>query len=156
VKKFVAAIEETPQNLILKIGERGHSAQQALLAPAIEKEAPEILPPAKIPFELSPSPVDFFDCCKQPDVLLARLAQDFPQQPDAILLRTPEAVPKVAHRHRLVPKEVRNRLFSREVRRQRDSSRGHGIVHPLIIVSFGVYRLNLPSVILAMCPNYKQ
>jgi hypothetical protein len=59
-----------------------------------------------MPFELIPSLLDFFHGSEQPHVLVAGLAQDLPQQPDAILLRTSEAFAKVTHRHRLVPKEV--------------------------------------------------
>jgi hypothetical protein len=63
-EELVAAIKEKPQNLILKLGERRHSAQQSLLSPASKEKLPEILPPAEMPFQLIPSPFDFFGACE--------------------------------------------------------------------------------------------
>jgi len=95
-EEVVATIEETPQDLILKISQCRHSAQQPLLSPPVEQETPEIPPSPKMAFELVPTPVDFPGCREQPDVRLAGLAENLSQQPDAIVLGTLETPAKIA------------------------------------------------------------
>ena len=93
------------------------STKQSLRAPGLEQEFPEASATAQVGGDFAPLLRELLRRDESPDLRVTRLADDLAQEARAHRWRRlRQPVAQLAHRHRIVPQEVGDRLGVVEIR----------------------------------------
>ncbi|MGZ5445093.1 MAG: type II toxin-antitoxin system Phd/YefM family antitoxin [Thermoanaerobaculia bacterium] len=132
-EEFGSSREEAPQDLVLEIGQYGHSAHEALLSPLVQQETPKIPPSSEMSLEIGPQAADLRRRREEPDVLVSRLSENLPEETHTIGIGSLETSAQLAHGHGLIPQKPGNRGVAREVVRQGNAPGRFAVTHRSIM-----------------------